>query len=191
MADPLSEDVAEAEWVLSIARSAPGGASDAETALYRRYAPRTRLYALRLLRDAQAAADFMQQVMLLTIEQLRCGKLRDPEKLGFFIFGMCRMMMLEQRRGAARRERLLEQYWPDLVALEPVDAARLDDGVIARCLERLSERERAVLVMTFYDDMPAQKVAIQLGLTAANVRVIRHRGLAHLRDCVNGGGDAR
>ena len=54
------------------------------------------------------------------------------------------------------------------------------------CLERLSERERTVLVMTFYDDMPAEALARELGLSPANVRVIRHRGLERLRACVTG-----
>ena len=38
--------------------------------------------------------------------------------------------------------------------------------------------------MTFYDDRPADAVAAELKLTAGNVRVIRHRGLDRLRDCM-------
>jgi RNA polymerase sigma-70 factor (ECF subfamily) len=39
--------------------------------------------------------------------------------------------------------------------------------------------------MTFYDDRPADQVAVELGLTAGNVRVIRHRGLERLRTCMH------
>jgi RNA polymerase sigma-70 factor (ECF subfamily) len=42
--------------------------------------------------------------------------------------------------------------------------------------------------MTFYDDQPAKEVAAALGLSEGNVRVIRHRGLERLRDCVAGPG---
>ena len=52
------------------------------------------------------------------------------------------------------------------------------------CLGALPERERAVLVMTFYDDRPADAVAAELGLSAGNVRVIRHRGMMRLRGCM-------
>ena len=38
--------------------------------------------------------------------------------------------------------------------------------------------------MTFYEDCPAELLGTQLGLTTGNVRVIRHRGLKHLRDCL-------
>jgi RNA polymerase sigma-70 factor, ECF subfamily len=40
--------------------------------------------------------------------------------------------------------------------------------------------------MTFYDDMPAEKLARVLDLTPENVRVIRHRGLKRLRHCMDG-----
>ena len=59
------------------------------------------------------------------------------------------------------------------------------------CLEQLPERERSVLVMTFYEDAAAQTVASTLGLSEGNVRVVRHRGLQHLRECVTGGGAAQ
>ena len=70
-------------------------------------APRIRLYGLRHLRDEQAAADLVQQVLLITIQSVRAGKVRDPEKIESFVLGTCRMTVLEIRRGSARRERLL------------------------------------------------------------------------------------
>jgi len=42
-------------------------------------------------------------------------------------------------------------------------------------------------VMTFYDDQPAKEVAAALGLSEGNVRVIRHRALGRLRECMNAG----
>jgi RNA polymerase sigma-70 factor (ECF subfamily) len=188
MAEPPPDAFAtEADLARCIAQSAPGGATAAETVLYRRYAPRARLYGLRHLRDAQAASDFMQQVMLLTIEQLRGRKLRDPDKLGSFIFGLCRMLVLELRRSGARRERLLDQFRFGATTVDASEPVWLDEDRLARCLDRLSERERSVLVMTFYDEKPAYEVAKTLGLSPGNVRVIRHRGLLRLRQCVTGG----
>jgi len=42
------------------------------------------------------------------------------------------------------------------------------------------------LMLTFYEDIPTDELARELGLSQANVRVIRHRGLEHLRTCVTG-----
>ena len=58
---------------------------------------------------------------------------------------------------------------------------------MADCLRRLAERERSVIVLSFYEERTAADVASMLGTTAGNVRVIRHRGLARLRSCVDGG----
>src|SRR5687767_15299150 len=85
--------------------AAPGGSREAEAEFYRRLAPRVRRYGRKHLRDEQAAADLMQQVMLMTIEKLRAGELREPERVGSFVFGMCRMVVLDLRRSGARRER--------------------------------------------------------------------------------------
>ncbi|MBL8385459.1 MAG: sigma-70 family RNA polymerase sigma factor [Burkholderiales bacterium] len=171
-----------------IAAAPAGQAVAAEAELYRRLAPRVRLYGLKHLRDGQAAADLVQQVMLLTLESLRAGRLRDPERLVSFVFGACRMTVLELRRTGARRERLLERYAGDVAQADAASAPRLDQARVVGCLEQLAERDRTVLVMTFYDDAPARAVAAALRLSEGNVRVIRHRALARLRDCVGGDG---
>lgn len=180
----------EAELARRIAAAAPGQARVQEAALYRLLAPRVRLYGLKHLRDEQAAADLMQQVLWMTIEKLRAQELREPERVGSFVFGVCRMVLLDLRRGNQRRERLLQQYAQDLTIADLHVPPRLDEERLARCLDGLSERERAVLLMSFYEDRPAGEVAEALGLSAGNVRVIRHRGIERLRDCMKTNGKA-
>jgi len=125
-------------------------------------------------------------VMLLTIEKMRAGELREPEKVVSFVFGACRMVTLDIRRGARRREELLEKYGADLEIADISVAPRLDEARVAACLARLAERERAVMILSFYEDEPADRVGAALGLSAGNVRIIRHRALERLRDCVMG-----
>ena len=177
----------EAQAALRIAASAPGEACEAEAQLYRLLAPRARRYGLRHLRDPHAAADLMQQVMALTIEQLRSGQLREPERVLSFVLGACRLTVIDQRRGERRREDLLQRYADDLPMADLHLAPRLDHQRVAECLERLPERERSVLVMSFYDDQSSDVVGRQLGMSAGNVRVIRHRGIDKLRRCVKAG----
>jgi len=52
-------------------------------------------------------------------------------------------------------------------------------------LQALPERERTVLLLTFYDDRSADAVGLELGLSTGNVRVVRHRGIDRLRKCMN------
>ena len=163
--------------------------AEAETELYRRLAPRVRLYGLRHLRDRDAAADLVQQVLLMTLERLRAGKLREPDKLASFVLGTCRMTVLEMRRGSWRREKLLALYGDTEEAVEPPEPLALDPDRLAGCLEALAERERSVVMLTFFADQPGDAVAAELGLSPGNVRVIRHRALARLRRCLDLEGD--
>ena len=68
---------------------------------------------------------------------------------------------------------------------------RLDHEQLTRCVQSLKERERAVVVMTFYDEQTGADVASFLGVSEANVRVIRHRAIHQLRDCHGGSGMKR
>ena len=183
--DPAQLD--DADLARRIAAANPAGDATAEAELYRRLAPRVRFYGLRHLRDEQAAADLVQQVLMMTLERLRSGKLRKPEMLASFVLGMCRMVVLELRRTHSRRERLLHTFADDVPMADPQLMPRLDHERLLRCLEGLPEREKSVLVMTFYDDRAAREVARELNVSEANVRVIRHRGLQRLRDCVTEG----
>ena len=161
-----------------------GSDREAEAELFRRMAPRIRLYGLRHLRDEHASEDLTQQVLITTLEALRAGRLREPEKLASFVLGMCRMTVLGLRRGAQRKERLLEQFGADLVASLQSAMPRLDHYQLARCVQNLKERERTVVVMTFYDEQTGSDVASFLGVSEANVRVIRHRAIHQLRKCM-------
>src|SRR5689334_4918690 len=176
----------EAAIARRIAAAAPRTDAAAEAELYRLLAPRVRLYGRRHLRDDDAAHDLMQQVMVMAIEKLRAGELREPERIASFIFGACRMVTLEIRRGERRREALLEKYGADLEIADIAVPPRLDEARVAGCLERLAHRERTVLLLSFYEEQPAEEVGIAMGLSEGNVRVIRHRAMQRLRDCVMG-----
>ena len=167
-----------------VQRIGTGSDRDAEAELFRRMAPRIRLYGLRHMRDEDAASDLAQQVLITTLEALRASRLREPEKLASFVLGTCRMMVLDLRRNAQRRERLLGQFGSDLaVAVQP-SAPHLDREQLARCVQRLKERERSAIVLTFYDEQTSADVASFLRVSEANVRVIRHRAIHQLRECM-------
>jgi len=174
----------EAALARRIAAAGPAIDSAAESALYRLLAPRVRLYGLRHLRDPHAAHDLVQQVLLMTIERLRAGKVREPERIASFVLGMCRMVVLEIRRGTWRRERLLETWGDTSEAVEAAEPLALDADKLAVCLQALAERERTVVVLTFFADRQADEVGSELKLSPGNVRVIRHRALARLRACM-------
>jgi RNA polymerase sigma-70 factor (ECF subfamily) len=175
----MLSELSDAEVTQRIA----AGQRDAEAEMCRRMAPRIRLYGLRHLRSGAAADDLVQQVLLKTIEALRAGRLRDSDKLAPFVLGTCRMTVLDLRRSVRRQEQLLEEFGAVLVP-EPPPPPSVDGSQLGRCVQGLGERERSVVVMTFYDEQTAAEAATFLGLSEGNVRVIRHRALHQLRKCM-------
>ncbi|MFO1309466.1 MAG: sigma-70 family RNA polymerase sigma factor [Burkholderiales bacterium] len=189
--DPRLADLDDGALARRVAEAGRAPDSAAEAELYRRLAPRVRLYGLRHLRDRQAAADLAQQVLLMTLERLRAGEVREPEKIASFVLGASRMTVIEMRRGTRRREALLETWGDAAEAFEAPEPLVLDPDRLAGCLGALSERERSVVVLTFFADKPADEVGAELAISAGNVRVIRHRALARLRGCLGVEEDGR
>jgi len=170
-------------------RVAAGGADAgaAETELYRRLAPRVRLYGLRHLRDAAAADDLVQEVLVLMLERLRAGRVREPDRLASFVLGTCRLVVRNHRRGTRRREGLLDRFAGVFPHRAEPETLLLDRDRLRDCLARMAKRERTVLVLTFYAEQASGEIAARLGTSPENVRTVRHRAFGRLRDCVKGG----
>jgi RNA polymerase sigma-70 factor (ECF subfamily) len=177
---------AHADGVLAreIAASQAGEAPAAESELYRRFAPRVRLYGLKHLSDRGAADDLAQQVMLVVITRLRAGEVRDPDQIGSFVLGTSRMMAASQRRGERRRAALHARFDAREEMVDGGNDVTLDSDRIAPCLAAIGERERTILLLTFYAGRSTSEIADALGTTAGAVRVGRHRALGSMRDCI-------
>jgi len=69
------------------------------------------------------------------------------------------MTALDVRRTAQRKERLLEQFGAELTRLVQPSIPRVDYEKLRRCVQNLKERERTVVVMTFYDEQTSSDLA--------------------------------
>jgi RNA polymerase sigma-70 factor (ECF subfamily) len=58
---------------------------------------------------------------------------------------------------------------------------------LKQCFERLAPRARAVLALTYFAERSGDEIASELRITAANVRVLRHRSLQQLHGCLESG----
>ena len=185
---PMAESAVSAVSDAELARRISGEsllARDAEHELCARFARRVRAYGLRHLGTESDAEDLVQRVLLLVLTKLRRGEVREPEQLGSFVLGSARLTAKEMRRHRAR-----EGVLPDgdlapeasVAAVEPLDRERL-----VACLHRLTERERCVVVRSFFEGASTSEIAAPLGMESGHVRVVRHRALVSLRACLEGG----
>lgn len=159
------------------------GSSVAEAELVRRLGPRVRLYGLRHLRREDEAEELVQRVLLVVLQRLRAGDVRDPDRIASFTLGTARHTAMALRREGTRHATVAEV--PEI----PTDLPPLPDPyeheALARCLGALRERPRNVIVLTFLQDLDAAQVAEATGLSEGNIRVIRHRALKSLRECLD------
>jgi RNA polymerase sigma-70 factor (ECF subfamily) len=166
-----------------IAAAPPGTAHQEEAELYRRFAPRVRLYGLRHLRDAAAAQDLVQEVFVVVIQRLRSGGVRNVEAIGSFILGTSRTIASDLRRTHHRREHLAETFADRTMCVAPTEPT-VDQAQVTECLNSLPPRDRTLLILTFYAEKKASDIASTFQMAAGAVRVARHRALTRLRDCV-------
>lgn len=165
-----------------------GGAhrADAERSLCELLAPRVHLFALRRLRSYADAADVTQETLSVVVDALRNRKLHDATRVAQFALGTSRHLVSRVMRGERMRRALQDVIDAETsTAISPPELWSLDFRALLQCLEKLGERDRRVVGMTFYDDRTADEIATTIGLTIANVRVIRHRALVQLRACVD------
>jgi len=178
------EHVSFAELVEREVRGGRDGDRAVESEICRRFAPRIRLYGLKHLREEDRARELVQLVLVAVIEALRAGRVEEPQHLERFVLGIC--------RNVAGRERVKERR------AQPTDAAQLEvlggvhvpgvEGVDAAplldCISKLEQKAQTVLHLSFYRDKSADEIAGVIGTTAGNVRVLRHRAIAQVRDCM-------
>jgi RNA polymerase sigma-70 factor, ECF subfamily len=172
-----------AEELVSRARQGERGA---EEALCRRFAPVVRAFARRRL-QGDAVEELTQDVLLRMVEALREGRIEQGERIAGFVLGICRNLAFDRARQRERREQLWQTFGASLecvsvqaVAREEYEIAHLED-----CLSQLSKRSRDVVRLGYVEARGHDEVAAALDISPQNARVLRHRTLASLRECMS------
>ena len=91
-----------------------------------------------------------------------------------------RVTVVNACRAHHRRNRRERSHFPELVT----DIVVPETPVVLDVLAELPYRQRAALVLRFYEDRPDSEIALALGCRPATVRSLVHRGLATLRKVI-------
>jgi len=172
--------------VSNLVQQARQGERQAEETLCRRFAPAIRAFARRRLRGREAVEEFAQDVLLALIEALRGGRVAEPERLGGFVLGICRNLALDRVRQKERRQSLWQTYGVALeaVSVQAIESESYEIAHLEDCLSQLSKRSRELLRLGYIESRGHDEVAAALEISPANARVLRHRTLASLRECM-------
>ena len=133
-----------------------------------RYTSMVRL-AVLMLGDQQAAEEVAQDAFAIAYQ--RWSKIENP-------ISYIRQIVINRCRDVLRRRKLanaLRAGRPELVVIEPRE--HLDDALAA-----LPARQRAVIVLRFYEGLSIDEIAATLATRPGTVKSLLHRGLARLRE---------
>jgi RNA polymerase sigma-70 factor (ECF subfamily) len=155
------------------------GDSGAETVLFERYG--ARLYYLALSRSGspQDAEDLRSETMLRVLSAIRNRQLREPAALASFIL----RTLDNVAREAIRRESQALRIASDPRA--NIERHFLDNSVkeaIEWTIARLKPRERDVLRMYYYEELPKEEIARRIGIAEERVRLLKSRALQSFRE---------
>jgi RNA polymerase sigma-70 factor (sigma-E family) len=133
--------------------------------------------AYLLTGDHQLAEDLLQSALANTYRHWRRIKDGNPR-------AYVRRVMIHEHTSWWRRGRV-----PEHLSAEP-PAGRADDPAdrtalrlsVDRALARLAPRQRAVIVLRYYEDLTEAETARALGCTVGTVKRLGHDALARLRE---------
>ena len=164
------------------------GDRDAFGLLYDRYAPILFSFCVRILRDGRDAEDVLQEVF---VQVWRDARRFDPDRasLKTWLFTIARSRALDRYRSRRSQDQKLASEPADVLDAgsgEDVAQASLLKQYVARCLSKLSENERKVLTLAYYDGYTQEEIAALLKEPLGTVKSRARSGLARLQAFVLG-----
>jgi RNA polymerase sigma-70 factor (sigma-E family) len=139
--------------------------------------------AYLLTGNAASAEDLVQDT--LTRLYPRWARVREARHPMAYVRRSLINLHLNNARSASSRELVSSEIADRAGTVDAVDFAT-DHEWILQLLERLPERQRAALVLSYLNDLPAVDVARALGCRVGTARSLISRGLAALRDVTSG-----
>jgi RNA polymerase sigma factor (sigma-70 family) len=132
-------------------------------------------------RDAEAAQDLAQQVLIEALKALRAGKLREAEKLSAFIEGIAHNVINSFLRTRIRRpECALDD---EVAGDDPVEKQESADRrrLVQREIATLNAVDQKILFWSLVDGHPLAEIATRLEMSHDAVRTRRSRALRKLK----------
>jgi RNA polymerase sigma-70 factor (ECF subfamily) len=153
---------------------------DAFRSLYQDHADALLAYARHYTADRMTAEDALQETFLRAWRHLP-RLISDGRPPRPWLRTVLRRILIDTARaGRERAARLVEDAVVDGRSEAGFDTV-LDQHRLRTALQRLSARHREVLVGTYYRDLPADRLATELGIPVGTVRSRLHYGLTALR----------
>jgi RNA polymerase sigma-70 factor (sigma-E family) len=144
--------------------------------LYRAHAPDAVRLAYLLTGERGLAEDLVQEAFVRLFGRFR--DLRNPDAFGTYL----RTTVVNLARSQFRRRRVERAYLDRHGKTAPSSSPALEDrAVMWQALQALPPRQRAAIVLRYYEDLTEVQTAEVLGCAVGTVKSLVSRGLDRLR----------
>lgn len=148
--------------------------------LYARHAPRAGRLAYLLTGDADLAEDLAQEAFVRLITRL--GSIRDEAAVASYLRRSVVNLVRKHWRKVRSETSYLRREGLNLAAQATVLPEVAEQDQLWRALQQLPHRQRAAIVLRFYEDLSEAETARVLGCPVGTVKSSVSRGLQRLRE---------
>lgn len=135
--------------------------------------------AYLLAGDREAAEDAVAEAFARTFEKWRAGAV---EHVGPYLRRAVHNQVKNQRRSQARLRRHEERRRADERGAATLAGRTAARHGMMELLDRLPQRQRAAIVLRYYEDLSEAQTAAALGCRQGTIKSLVSRGLATLRE---------
>jgi RNA polymerase sigma-70 factor (ECF subfamily) len=163
------------------------GEKTAESELVQQYSRGVSIILNRATGDRSLSEDLSQETFQLTLEKIRRGEVREPEKLSGFICSLARNLATDHYRRSPRSELVADPEAVELIAesapsqLDRVLQAEKSKRV-RQLLGELSERDREILQRFYIEEEDKDRICADLKLSSLHFNRVLHRARERYRE---------
>ncbi|HYM11097.1 MAG TPA: sigma-70 family RNA polymerase sigma factor [Bryobacterales bacterium] len=133
------------------------------------------------VRSREMIEDVRQETFARVFRLLRQqGGLEHPERLGAFVYSVCRHILLENFREEGKYASMGPAYdaWPDnRIELDEPLISQERKSLVKKVLAKLRRRDQELLRMIFIEEVDNEEACRRLGVRYSYMRVMLHRAL--------------
>lgn len=148
--------------------------------IYLDYKEKVTAYVRSRITDPYAAEDVVSEVFLKIYQKLACYD-ESRASLSTWIYSITRNTVIDYYKKRKTQSLFLYQIEKVEEIPDKMSAyeARLED--LANALENLSERERDLIILHYYQGYTLKRIAEMMGMSYINAKVIHAKALSALR----------
>ena len=162
-----------------------------EQSLYEKFSSRVYYVALRGCGSPQDAEDVRSETFVRVLQAMRTGQVRAADALPGFVLGVTRNVLHElyakrRRAGSADGSAAPEPAVPSHESAWLTAEVR---AAVRQTIDQMKPREKTVLRLIFYDELPTPEVARRIGIAPERVRLVKSRALQRFRQLLTTAAD--